>query len=189
MTGAALLACVGERWAPRIGDPHPMGWATVAAYALAAGLALAVWRGRRGAGGFWLAVALVMAALAVNKQLDLQSALTAAGRCLAQAQGWYEARRGVQAAFVAGLALAGAVFLALMLRSLRGTGGAHLVAAAGLALTVTFVLTRAVGFHHMDQMLKLRLAGARMNWILELSGIALVTANALALLAKGKGRG
>jgi len=34
-----------------------------------------------------------MGFLAVNKQLDLQSFLTALGRCDARLQGWYETRR------------------------------------------------------------------------------------------------
>ncbi|MDB5657901.1 MAG: isopropylmalate isomerase large subunit [Cypionkella sp.] len=54
-----------------------------------------------------------MLILAVNKQLDLQSALAATGRCIAQFQGWYRARRDVQhhvievllVAIVAGLRL------------------------------------------------------------------------------------
>ena len=45
---------------------------------------------------------------------------------------------------------------------------------AGLALLLSFVLIRAASFHHMDQFLRFRLAGLKMNWILELGAISLV---------------
>lgn len=84
MTLNELTACVAERWSPVIGDPQITGWVTVAAYVVAALMSAAVWlrlKGRRGR-VFWAMVALLLAALAVNKQLDLQSALTAAGVAL-----------------------------------------------------------------------------------------------------------
>ena len=162
-----------------------MGWVTVAAYAAAAALAgIVAARGRTRAGAFWSVLAVLLALFAVNKQLDLQSALTAIGRCLAKAQGWYENRRVVQAAFIAVLALAGLGFLAVMLRALRGRLAENGLAAAGTAFLVTFVLVRAVGFHHVDAMLRMPVAGLRMNWILELGGIALIAANAAALLRR-----
>ena len=85
-----MIDCVLARWQPVIGDPTWQGWATVLVYLATMGLALAA-VGRIGPGDgrhtreriFWLVTALGMAALAVNKQLDLQSALTAAGHCLA----------------------------------------------------------------------------------------------------------
>jgi len=70
-----------------------MGWVTVAIY-LAAAVTLVVAmrapfpaasRGRERL--FWALLAAVLRALAVNKQLDLQSYLTARGRCAAQHQG------------------------------------------------------------------------------------------------------
>jgi hypothetical protein len=170
---------------PRIGDPHPMGWVTVATYATAGVLAgLVVAQRRTRAAAFWMVLAALLTFLAVNKQLDLQSALTAAGRCLSQAQGWYENRRTVQAAFIGTLALCGLVALLLMLRALQGRLAENGLAAAGAAFLVTFVLVRAVGFHHVDAMLRLPVAGLRMNWILELGGIALIAANAAVLLRR-----
>jgi hypothetical protein len=43
-------------------------------------------------------------ALGINKQLDLQTALTELGRVLALSQGWYEQRQVVQFWFIAALA-------------------------------------------------------------------------------------
>lgn len=38
---------------------------------------------------FWVLVLLLLTGLVINKQFELQSALTAAGCCLAHAQAWY----------------------------------------------------------------------------------------------------
>lgn len=186
-----MLDCMLQSWRPGIGDPTAMGWATVLAYLAAAGAAAAV-AGRLPAGlparrterGFWRGSAVFLAALAVNKQLDLQSALTAWGRCLARAQGWYDDRQTVQVAFILGLIavtlLGGAVLAWRIGPTLRRTG----LAALGLVLITGFVLVRAVGFHHVDALIGLRIGAARMNWILELGGIAVFGLGALVALRR-----
>ncbi len=177
----SLTACVSARWGPGIGDPTWWGWGTVAAYALAALLSVAAARHKdRRERGFWLLVAALMAALCVNKQLDLQSALTAAGRCIAQAQGWYGERRAVQAEFVLALLAASSLFCAGMVVLLRRHLGRLTVSILGLGLVVAFVAVRAVGLHHVDALINLRVAGIRANPLLELPGIALIAANAAA---------
>jgi hypothetical protein len=179
----ALLGCVQAAWSPRIGDPTLLGWATVAAYAVTGLLAAgAAWRGASGGTLFWTVAALLMLFLSVNKQLDLQSALTAAGRCLARAQGWYDARRTVQLAFVVGLAVVGVAVLGALVVLMRGSLARNALALLGLAFVMTFVLVRAVGFHHVDVFLRVEVASLRMNSILELGGIALVALNAVWLL-------
>jgi hypothetical protein len=45
---------------------------------------------------------------------------------------------------------------------------------SGLFLLLTFIVVRAISFHHVDEFIKVRVAGVRMNWLLELSGILLV---------------
>ncbi len=178
---ASLIACVSERWSPRIGDPTWWGWGTVAAYALAALLSVVAARHKDARErGFWLLLAVLMAALCVNKQLDLQSALTAAGRCIARAQGWYGERRAVQTEFILALLAASAAFCAGLLLAMRRHLGRLLAAILGLGLVVAFVAVRAVGLHHVDALINLRVAGIRANPLLELPGIALIAANAAA---------
>ena len=107
-----VLECAFHGWSPGIGDPTVMGWVAVAAYLSAAAFAgVAGTRAafpissRRRERLFWLSLFLVLSFLAINKQLDLQSFLTALGRCLSRTQGWYDNRRDVQQDFV--LALGG----------------------------------------------------------------------------------
>ncbi len=168
-------------WRPEIGDPTPMGWFTVLAYGLAA---LTCWlaavrTGRapgteKGSRGLWLCVAMIMGFLCINKQLDLQSLLTDIGRVIAWKQGWYENRREFQMHFIISLlALSLSTTLFLVLR-FRAFWKRHFLLASGLAFLFTFIAVRAVSFHHVDVLLKTSVGGLRLNWLLELWGIALV---------------
>ena len=191
----SLMACVADRWRPQIGDPHLMGWLTVAVYGIAA--LLAFWSGRRlRTSGravpwserlFWPMLAVLMLALMVNKQLDLQSLLTAVGRCFAMADGWYADRRPVQRRFIEILALAtclGVLGLSVMLRrSLRRLW----LVVLGVGAVCGFVLIRAVGFHYTDRLIGMVVAGWRMNWVLELGALSIVILGTL-LAATAYGR-
>ncbi|WP_377707219.1 hypothetical protein [Paracoccus fontiphilus] len=179
------------RWQPVIGDPTWQGWATVLVYLATMGLALAAASRTRPAATqgrertFWLITALIMAALAVNKQLDLQSALTAAGRCLAQAQGWYDRRRPVQIGFLVGLAVLALLFLVILRKLLRGSLSRNLLPIFGLVFVCAFVLMRAIGFHHADRLLGLPVLGLRANTALEWIGPVLISLGAVRLLRSG----
>jgi hypothetical protein len=188
----AMIDCAQARWSPRIGDPSAMGWATVAAYAVAAALA---WRTAR-AGRFpperrlverlfWVALSVGLAALAVNKQLDLQSGLTALGRCMAQIDGWYAHRRAVQAAFVMALGAGAALAAIVAVIALRRSLARLWLALVGAAALGAFVMIRAVGFHHIDALIGLEIGGWRINWILELGGVALIALGAVWARAMG----
>ena len=182
-----MVECVAYRWSPGIGDPSVFGWATVLLYVVAA--ALSFMRARDGFAGidpaasavrwFWLGTALLLGFLAVNKQLDLQSLFTAAGRCLAVEQGWYGQRRGLQQGFILGLIALAVLGGAAALWMLRGALMRLWLVLTGLALLVFFVLMRASSFHHMDIFINTRLLGLKMNWIVEMGALALIIIGAL----------
>lgn len=177
-----ILTCVTDSWSPQIGDPSVMGWVTVLAYVAAMAAALRASRLAPRDRRFWLFLAVVLLLLGVNKQLDLQSALTAGGRCIARLQGWYAERRQVQFLFILGIGvLCIAVLLGAAVR-MRGALRRIGVALLGFGLLLGFVAVRAVGFHHFDALLHTDVLGAQMNWVLELGGISLILLNALAVL-------
>ncbi|WP_431297618.1 isopropylmalate isomerase [Tabrizicola sp. BL-A-41-H6] len=175
------LDCALQRWSPGLGDPNVMGWLTVVVFAAAA-----IVTARRAIRGpfaeetrsreraFWWFSSVVLACLAVNKQLDLQTLLTEVGRCVAHAQGWYEDRQIVQRRFIAGVMVGGVVFMGwlgfLLRRTVQQTG----LAVLGLGFVCIFVAVRAAGFHHVDTLIGTAVAGLHMNWLLELPGPILV---------------
>lgn len=177
------MTTIDGAWHPGIGDPTPMGWVTVAGYALAVWACWRTGRARSAAGTgsdvhFWWLLTLGLAALGVNKQLDLQTWLTETGRQLAHAQGWYGQRRLVQIGFILAVATGGVAGVLAMLRLAWPMSPGRFCAGIGLAFLLSFVLMRASSFHHVDGFLASTTFGLRWNWILELSGIGTVAAGA-----------
>jgi hypothetical protein len=125
---------------------------------------------------FWGLVLLTMLVLGINKQLDLQTWLTEIGRDLAHQQGWYEVRRPLQAAFIGLIGLTGAVATVALAFAMRHVFHRVVGALVGLGALVTFVIVRAASFHHVDVLLGR--GRVRLNWVLELGGIALIAVSA-----------
>jgi hypothetical protein len=164
-------------WTPGIGDPTLGGWITVALYGLAAASCWATARSpncsaqeRR----IWWCILVLFLALAINKQLDLQTALTELGRVIADAQRWYPQRRFVQLGFVIVVATAGMIATSALLIWARHTPVPTWLALVGLTLVIGFVLIRAASFHHIDRFIRTAVLGLRWNWILEMGGIGVV---------------
>jgi len=170
-------------WSPGIGDPTVGGWLTVLLYAAAA--AVIWWLLRRvdfthhePERWVWRILLLGLIALGINKQLDLQTALTELGRISAHRQGWYDNRMQIQQAFIAGAAMLGITFLAALLFLAWGSHTSTLFALVGGGILLVFVTMRAASFHHVDGLLNAELAGLRYNWIIEMGGLAWILTSA-----------
>jgi hypothetical protein len=173
-------------WSPGIGDPTIFGWLTVLAYLVAAWMCLQVvcleydlqteveqcekwlWR--------YLVSGIVL--LGINKQLDLQSALTEIGRIIAVDQGWYESRRNVQFWFILAVALIAVLSSVTLIFLARSAPKATLIVLAGCLFLLGFVVMRAASFHHLDGMLRSDIGGVRMNWILEIGSLLVIIVGA-----------
>lgn len=168
-------------WTPGIGDPTITGWLAVAFY-IAAASASARARHRIEAKHerrFWTALTIGLAALALNKQLDLQSAVTDIARVSAHEWGWYKSRRAVQLAFVAAvLAVTAAVSVSLAILLRRSPPGVK-VSALGTSVLLAFVAIRATSFHRMDALIGTDVIGIRMNAVLELGSLVIIAAGAV----------
>lgn len=173
-------------WRPEIGDPTIIGWLTVIGYFVCALFCLRTWLSsglvfqhyRKRQAYLWIALSLLMVALGLNKQLDLQTLFTEVARYLSHEQGWYEQRRYYQRLFiyaVMGLSLVLVMLLTLLYRPVLTD---YLFAIAGVTLLFAFIVIRAASFHDFDLFINVRVVGLRMNSILELSGIGLVWWNA-----------
>jgi len=165
------------RWHPGIGDPTPIGWITVWAYAGACGLCFVCARRLRPP-VFWWAMTLTLLFLGINKQLDLQTWLTELGRDLAKHDGWYERRHDIQVAFIGGMGLFFTLLAATVGLALKGYWRPYLRVWGGMALLMFFIVVRAASFHHVDQLLMSDMGGLRMNWVFELGGLGLVASGA-----------
>lgn len=182
-----VLQCASAQWSPSIGDPTPLGWLTTVAYfgaALLAGFALRVAPGspqpkRRAYLHFWWLMIVAFTALGINKELDLQSLLTVAAKCLASRDGWYVDRRHVQVAFIVSAIGVGVLLLLGALVHFRKAVDLVGVAIVGVIFVSTFVVVRAASFHQVDHLIGTHVLGVRVNGLLELPGILLVAANAL----------
>ena len=181
---------LSRNWKPGIGDPTVMGWVTVVGYFVAAFLLLykrklalslfpSHWKKHR-----WLLLgfALLMIALGINKQFDLQTFMTNVGRDTAEAQGWYENRRMVQIALLAVLGI-GVLALGFVVMRVRGVLRPHRMSLVGMLFLLGFVAMRASSFFKVDRLLGFEFAGVKMNWVLELGGIGIIIASVLVSLA------
>jgi hypothetical protein len=173
-SGAGLIG----RWSPGIGDPSLGGWLTVVAYAGAALLCLHVLGSRQHVPAtertIWRVLSGSLVLLGINKQLDLQTALTEAGRITFRAFGWFAYKAYAQLAFIIMVALGAGLSATWLLRRARETPVPTRVAVLGFALVLSFVGIRAASFHHIDRFIGIQVGGARMNWILELGGLTVL---------------
>lgn len=171
-------------WTPGIGDPTFIGWFTVIAYFTAS---LACFRLQRRLfkiknkaplilkeQKIWGMFALILFCLCLNKQLDLQTAMTEFFREMALDQGWYRIRFLFQVAFIAALTLALPVSGWYVYRFSIPYPQAVKRAGMGLGFIAFFILIRAASFHHIDRLLGSDLIHIRLNWIFELGGIGVI---------------
>jgi hypothetical protein len=194
LSASSLSAATGNtgwigQWSPGIGDPSPAGWITVAAYLAAAISCISRGRKTSDRGGvrgplrreryLWTFLAVMLLFLGVNKQLDLQTAMTESLRILARSDGWYQYRGSYQLLFILALGmllLAGLGALAYLTRRLSKWVK---LSVAGSALIVCYVLARAASFHKVDILISTTFLSLKVNWILELGGISIVILGAM----------
>jgi hypothetical protein len=168
------MTAAPPHWADASAGTLP--WLAVAGYLVGAALCLRQMQApaTRRERLFWLLAGLAMLALGLNKQLDLQTALTAWGRQMARDGGWFAERRAVQRRFIlVGMVTLGisAIWLAWLVRGLRAQ---VFIVLGGLYLLGAFVLVRAASFHHFDVALRAPVLGLKLHTVLELAGIAVV---------------
>ncbi len=122
----------------------------------------------------WSAISILFVALGINKQLDLQTALTEFGRVVADHQGWYSERQIVQIWFIIGVAVICVLITCVLLAFARKSTAPTWLALVGTATVLAFVLIRAASFHHIDRFLGATILGLRWNCVIEMGGISTV---------------
>ena len=182
------------QWRPGIGDPTVMGWLTVAAYATAALYCIRVLRAseqlftqyvkRQNFLWRFLVVALVL--LCINKQLDLQSLLTDTARYYFKQYNLYDKRRFFQKLLIISMLAISVLAFIVGAFIYRKVLRPNVLAILGVVFLIAFVVIRASSFHHMDRLIGTTVGGLKVNWLLELGGLALIIANARRLLKRAQ---
>lgn len=133
---------------------------------------------------FWAIIVGFLILLAINKQLDMQSALTIAGKCLAKAQEWYANRRIVQAGFIIVMLIIILICFIITIFAMRGIFFANIFAIFGLMTLLSFIMVRAISFHHFDHFIGSKSFGFSNNFIFENFGLILISVNAILIIIK-----
>lgn len=162
-------------WRPGIGDPSVGGWLTVLLYVLAA---ISSWKTARqldaSESRLWRSISVAFLGLGLNKQLDLQTAITELGRILAYDEGWYGQRQIVQFWFIVAVAVTCLLVALVLLYLARRSTLQTWLGLLGVVLVLGFVVIRAASFHHVDRFIGTRILGLKWNWLLEMGGIVIV---------------
>lgn len=169
-----------------LNDPTFLGWLTTGMY-VATGVLCAcaayspdhgmtVHRSvQRRLRAFWILLAVVLAGLAINKQLDLQTALTNMLRDDAELRGWYQQRRVLQIVFVACAIFAAAFGSWLLYRLLGPQWRVHRLALCGMLLLVLYLLLRVADIERAGEMLSVSLTADYARTALEWTGLICIS--------------
>ena len=144
-------------------------------------------RGQRSSssGRIWLWLGVVLAALGLNKQLDLQTRIIQLGRRIVGAEHLAAYRAELYAVFFLGfiLILAVIALFAIIARRLREPTGRFVrqfpLAAAGCVLICAYIVIRAASIDNVDLMLGLDFERIPFLWLLEGGGLLLIIVQAL----------
>ena len=131
---------------------------------------------------FWFVVGGVELLLGLNKQADLQIALTRSLRAWARSGGWYHNRRQLQFAFCVVVTIAVVIALIVAWRKVRTWPAPYWVALLAIALQMLYVLIRIASFHHLDALLSMDWSHLKLSWMIELFGVVLCLLAAMAVI-------
>jgi hypothetical protein len=169
----------------KVGDPTFFGWLTVVVYLITAVLCAVC--AVRAAAIFgehnvrlhqliWTGLAIGLAFLGINKQLDLQTWFTTAVKYVAYEQGWYAAGQRAQILFVFGLIAVSGIGGLIIAWTLRASWRQYWVLLFGALFIARFVIVRAASFYGVSLPELSQLTGGfRINWLLEVAGSAVIS--------------
>ena len=148
-----------------------------AAYLVAAAFAAGASRTNRAQERrFWLVTVATLVLLGAAKQLRIHGSLTGAFREFAQAGGWYESHREVQAAFAALAIMFSLAAGVVCARWLRHCAASVKAAAALLGSLLVFLMLRLASIHAVDAWTITEIGGVRRGWWVELAATMLIAA-------------
>ena len=166
-----------------------LGWLTTGMYVAAATLSAVAAHeqvndarllapDRRRVAAFWWLLSAGLLVLALNKPLDLQTAITDTLRDLAQRDGWYGRRRVLQVMLVCGALGLCAVGAWVIRRLLGHHWRTHRLVLAGIGVLLVYLLLRVADIERLGEMTGLPLEAIGVRDALEWIGLMLIGAAA-----------
>ncbi|HXW13857.1 MAG TPA: hypothetical protein VEN79_05045 [Terriglobia bacterium] len=164
-----------------------LGWTSFALYTIAALLSFRAALGSRiqksGLECIWNWLGTILAALGLNKLLNLQTSCIQLGRQFAVRENLMAYRQVLESFFFLGFTTG--IMLMCLWAVLRRPAVTSLflrklpLAAVGLLLICLYIVIRAACFEHVDKMLGFELERIPFFWLLEAGGLALIIVQAL----------
>jgi hypothetical protein len=157
------------------------GWLRTSGYVLAATAAFVAGRrevrsrtiGSDWWPSIWFVAAGILMVMALTRGSDLVHLLPDLGRRQAHSEGWYERRRGVQAAVIAALGAALVCTVAIALQWVPPKRRHYLPEAVVVLALVVFAGVRLVSLHQLDALLyRRRIDGVKVDALIELAVLA-----------------
>jgi hypothetical protein len=155
------------QWQPGFHDPTLIGWATTAAYLLAAILSLHI-RTRPDSAQHkltWSGLTFLLLFFTLNKQLDLQTWMRFAGRDFTQEHALYQNKNLIRLSFMLLLLFGAGSFTLLFRKRILSFLKRLPMIAVGLVL---YILIRGLDFPHLE------LLPDQWQWTIEVGGLALI---------------
>jgi len=121
---------------------------------------------------FWRASFAALIVLAINKLFE--GPLTHQARALAIEHGWYAQRQTAQIEVIVFVAISCLIIAGVLLFLTKTFPAATQIALVGVLMLLGFGIIRDASLHQLDDLIARRIIGLKVNWILELAGIALV---------------
>ena len=166
------------------GDSAARVWVVVIAYLIGAVLCLIAWRRESTAPAVWLASAMVLLLLALDRKLDFLAWVIARGRQIARSDGWYWShRRIIQATVTFTMLLLGMGLMLACGWSMRDMALRQRIACWASVYLFCLIILRAISLHEVDRLLYRKrkfLLGLPLNLVIEPLGIAVLAMAALA---------
>lgn len=163
------------RWPPMIGDLSFLGWFTAGSYfacAIVAFIAIITNQmGGRRPIFFWSVISLFMIFLGVTKQIDLQPLFTDVGRQIAKA---LDQRQISQIWLIVAFGSTALVAFLSFAIIMRGMFRRFIFAFIGIYFLLSFFFLKVSSIYHFDEILGFAPLGAKIYFVLELTGIYLI---------------
>ena len=181
--------CGFDRWMEIWGDPLLSGTIFMTSYGVTALLILyAAREATSRERWYWRICGALFLFQLLNTNLDLHALIETTGRCLANAQGWYENRREIQFLFVMGVAFLIALILIVVLVVFFRSILENILLTLGVSIALGFTIIKGINYHDLEQYYGIRVGPFHIADFIEFSGIVLANFAALIRFHQNRGK-